>query len=138
MHILDESFIEIIPWSGCWIWMRGCTSSGYGVVYLEHHTPKYAHRASYEKHIGPIPPGLHILHTCDIPSCINPAHLYAGTNQDNIRDRMIRGRSKGGIENQPTCGRGHVMTNDNLWIGKDGRRQCKTCGSLRNYLRRRK
>ena len=51
-----------------------------------------AHRVSYELFKGPIPAGLHILHRCDTPACVNPAHLRAGTVKENMAEREARGR----------------------------------------------
>lgn len=50
------------------------------------------HRVSYQEFVGPIPDGLHVLHSCDNARCINPEHLRAGTNDDNVADRHERGR----------------------------------------------
>lgn len=55
-------------------------------------TPRYAARVAYEVHRGPIPKGMLVLHTCDNPGCVNPDHLYLGTNFDNMRDRAVRDR----------------------------------------------
>lgn len=53
-----------------------------------------AHRVSYELHHGPIPQGALILHSCDNPGCVNPAHLRAGTQSENILEAFAKGRKK--------------------------------------------
>jgi hypothetical protein len=53
-----------------------------------------AHRASYEAFKGPIPDGMHVLHQCDVTECVNPDHLFLGTQLDNVRDMMTKGRAK--------------------------------------------
>jgi len=76
--------------SGCWLWM-GTKRNGYGLFNIGSKS-KSAHRVAYEIFIGPIPAGLHLLHSCDTPSCINPAHLRPGTARENMADREARRR----------------------------------------------
>ncbi len=106
---LEERFWEKVDKSGpihpykfelghCWIWIRGCDSSGYGQIREDSPSKKQlkAHRVSYEIHKGLIPVGLKIRHTCDSPSCVNPAHLLCGTEQENSDDMVGRGRQSKG------------------------------------------
>ena len=75
----------------CIIWTGSKTPTGYGRLCYQGKNLS-AHRASYVVYKGKIKDSLHVLHTCDNPSCINPDHLYTGTHQDNMRDREDRGR----------------------------------------------
>lgn len=73
--------------------------SGYGFIFAGPTYPSNerfvkAHRLSWEIHNGPVPHGFGVLHRCDNPPCVNPAHLYVGTNADNARDRAVRKRGK--------------------------------------------
>lgn len=79
--------------SGCWLWDSGVNTKGYGQFYGNREN-LLAHRVSYELHRGTIPAGLHVLHSCDTPSCVNPAHLKLGTNLDNIRDKVAKKRCR--------------------------------------------
>lgn len=83
---------------GCWIWQLSKDKDGYGVISKAR--GERAHRLAYDTFIGPRH-GKHVLHTCDNPSCCNPAHLYLGTQKDNNRDRIARQRFVG--ENHPTA-----------------------------------
>ena len=78
--------------SGCW----ECTShrqSGMGYTTVSRDGRQvYAHRIMYERENGPIPAGMCVLHRCDNPACINPAHLFLGTKGDNTRDCIAKGR----------------------------------------------
>lgn len=75
----------------CWVWTRGCGRAGYGSFYDGERTVS-THRHSYTISVGPIPDGLYVLHRCDNPPCVNPAHLWVGTAGDNARDREAKGR----------------------------------------------
>ena len=70
----------------CWLWTGTKNTYGYGIFLLPSEVQVRAHRYSYERVKGPIPQGLIIMHVCDNPSCVNPAHLRVGTKADNNRD----------------------------------------------------
>lgn len=78
---------------GCWIFTGAGTRSGTGHgKLLVGGKLTYAHRLSYEVHVGPIPDGMVVRHRCDVPQCVNPAHLHLGTQADNVADNVRRGR----------------------------------------------
>lgn len=83
--------------SGCWEWI-GSKRNGYGRMIVGSRSDgtrksASAHRVSYELEYGEIPDGLEVCHKCDNPCCINPAHLFLGTRQDNIDDRERKHRN---------------------------------------------
>lgn len=82
------------PNSGCWLWTGTYDREGYGRIYIAS-LQKYvrAHRLSMILHGRSIPDGMLVLHKCDNPTCVNPDHLWAGTNRENIEDRFVKGRS---------------------------------------------
>lgn len=94
--------------SGCVLW-TGCTDKdGYGKIqYGSGHGSIYtrAHRVSYELAYGAFDSSLHVLHTCDNPTCVNPEHLFLGTNTDNMRDMASKYR-----------GKHHVVTPPLSWV----------------------
>ena len=73
------------PMSGCWLWMGAFFNHGYGKGFRK---PNFllAHRVTWELIHGAIPENLLVLHKCDVPSCINPRHLFLGTALDNSQD----------------------------------------------------
>lgn len=76
---------------GCWLWTASRKPNGYG-HFVRQRKDRMAHRYSWELHNGPIPSGKHVLHRCDVPWCVNPAHLWLGTHIENMLDMKAKGR----------------------------------------------
>lgn len=89
------------PNTNCWIWTGCYARRGYGVIGFGKKKFR-AHRYSWELNRGPIPTGMHVLHKCDCPPCINPDHLFLGTQLDNNADMDAKGR------------RGHKLTESDV------------------------
>lgn len=78
---------------GCWLWIGFKDKDGYGKFFFSNE--QYAHRVSYLIHIGEIPEGFLVCHNCpggDNPTCVNPDHLWLGTDSDNLDDMTRKGR----------------------------------------------
>ena len=81
----------------CWDWQGHTDAYGYGALGRGGKVLK-AHRVSYELHVGPIPEGAQLLHSCDRPICVNPHHLRAGGHHDNVTDAIERERYRKGAQ----------------------------------------
>lgn len=107
----------------CWLWAMGVTQDDYGTI-----KGQYAHRMVYENMVGAIPHKYQIDHLCFTPRCINPLHLEAVPEIENIR-RSWRKRME---TRNNKCLRGHKYEGANLYI-ENGKRRCRACKSINNH-----
>lgn len=109
MNAFEQKFFDKVhpePMTGCWLWSGATTTMGYGVMSVGNFLDgtlikKYAHRFSWEFHNGEmLPSSDHVVcHTCDMPCCVNPDHLFVGTRTDNNKDMARKKRSAWGTRN---------------------------------------
>ena len=126
-----NKFVYIDPGmpEGCHIWTGARNPKGYGTYsYLKKNYR--AHRISYTLYNDEIPFGLVVCHSCDNPSCVNPAHLFTGTQSDNEIDKVKKGRNP--KANKTHCPQGHPYSGDNLYIKTDKHRMCRACAYASN------
>jgi len=91
---VERFWAKVSKTGSCWLWTASVSPDGYGRFNPAHSRTLYAHRYSWELHYGPIPRGLRVLHGCDTPPCVRPDHLHLGTDADNTREKMERGRAR--------------------------------------------
>lgn len=90
--LLERFMSKVNKSNECWIWTGACNSQGYGTIQTAFKLSR-AHRVSYELFKGPIPAGLWVLHSCDVPGCVNPEHLSIGTAAENAQDMVRKKRN---------------------------------------------
>lgn len=99
--------------TGCWLWTAYCCGRGahkYGVLTFKN-VRTFAHRLSYETFVGQIPPKMVVCHKCDVPNCVNPAHLFVGTQKDNMVDCKQKRRFN---HRQGVCHANHKLTEEQV------------------------
>jgi len=104
MDLVTRFWSKVDQTRDCWIWLKGKKGKGYGSFYVgringvKHQ--EYAHRVSWELANGPIPDKIDVLHRCDNPPCVRPDHLFLGTQLENNRDCIKKGRAIAGRANR--------------------------------------
>jgi hypothetical protein len=125
----------------CWEW-TACRVKGYGR--MSDGRDRYATHIAWELHHGvPFPKGKVACHRCDNPPCVNPDHLFAGTQKDNILDAIGKGKLPNRTAHNKgfrgrKCRRGHEFTSENTILRKSGGRTCRICHrvSVNRYNRK--
>lgn len=129
LELFEQKFTPE-PNTGCWLWLGGTQAAGYG--FFKHAGDTTAHRSSWILYRGPIPEGLHVLHKCDVRQCVNPDHLFLGTQVDNMKDMAAKGRAQRYNSARTHCRRGHPYDEANtMFIGDRQHRHCRECGRIR-------
>lgn len=126
---LEEQFWSKVNTTGkndCWYLKKSRGNNQYGNVSWEGKSYR-AHRVSWIIANGEIPEGMDICHICDHPGCVNPTHLFTGTQSDNAIDCVKKGRNPN--SNKRFCSHGHEYTPENT-RALNGRRYCRECGAI--------
>ena len=123
---LGTSIAGRIDASGdCWEWTGPTDKRGYARVCYKG-TLFYVHRLMWTVLVGAIPEDRYIDHLCRNTSCVNPDHLEVVTHAENVR-RGMTGKVNHRNSRKTHCPQGHPYSGKNLWVSKDGHRQCRRC-----------
>ncbi len=119
-----ERCISPEPMSGCWLWTGSVVGRGYGVFWDGERNVRATHYALKVYRELEVLKGMQACHTCDVPPCVNPDHLFIGTPSDNMQDCLSKGRHY--LQLRDSCKRGHPYTEGNTLL-RHGTRECRTC-----------
>jgi hypothetical protein len=122
--VLERFMSKVDVTDGCWNWVGGINTPGYGTFNPRYGLKKYAHRWLYELLVESIPAGLELDHLCFNRRCVNPDHLEPVTRQENVR--------RNAWSRATACVHGHEFTPENTYLRPDnGTRQCRKCAQIR-------
>jgi hypothetical protein len=130
---LLESKVLRVPFSTCWYYTGTLNNRGYGLIDVNRKKMS-AHRVALSNALGRPLQG-QANHICDEPTCINPSHLYEGTQSDNIQDAIRRNRHSNQNVHRTECKRGHRFTVENTYV-LNGKRVCRECKATLQRARR--
>ncbi|MFF6966284.1 HNH endonuclease signature motif containing protein [Streptomyces anthocyanicus] len=134
----ERFWLRVERAEGCWNWQGARSDTGYGHLASDEGPEVLAHRFSYQLHGGVISEGMVVCHRCDNPACVNPDHLFLGSQRDNVHDMISKGRNVSGWAARTRCKNGHPFDEQNTVIRKGGARRCKTCARQSDARRRAK
>jgi len=115
-------FKKVDKTSACWLWTGARNRNGYG-SFLVNGKSMLAHRFAYTEFVGSLSADLQIDHLCRVRHCVNPAHLEAVTQSENLRRSPLMDHKS----HKTHCPHGHPYSGDNLYINSVGYRECRTC-----------
>ena len=125
---MERFWMKVNKTATCWLWTAATKGGGYGSFFFNG-KHAYAHRVSYSFSKGEIPSNLQLDHLCRVRRCVNPDHLEAVTQKENL----LRGTGAPARNARKThCKHGHPLSGDNLYIYPNGDRRCCTCHRREN------
>lgn len=128
--VKQRFFEKVVRTKSCWHWTASLSKDGYGKFKMAYEVIG-AHRVSWVIYNGPIKNKLFVLHKCNVRKCVNPKHLYLGTDKDNVRDAMKCGSHSAAKKKLRThCMRGHPLSGTNLVLS-GVKRICRNCRAFR-------